>query len=67
MWIDKYAPQSLDEMIVQDKKIQEFAQIMQNPKARLLLIAGPPGCGKNSLVDLYCKKNNIQVLKYKEE
>lgn len=40
---------------------------MQNPKAKLLLITGPPGCGKNSLVNLYCKQNNIQVMRYKEE
>jgi ATP-dependent Lon protease len=46
-------------MIIQDKKIKEFSEIMQNPKAKLLLITGPPGCGKNSLVNLYCKHNNV--------
>ena len=40
---------------------------MHNPKTKLLLITGPPGCGKNSLVNLYCKHNNIQVMRYKEE
>lgn len=59
LWIEKYAPQALEEMIIQDKKIKEFSEIMQNPKAKLLLITGPPGCGKNSLVNLYCKHNNV--------
>lgn len=45
-------------MIVQDKKIQEFSQIMNNDKAKLVLITGPPGCGKNTLIDLYCKGSN---------
>ena len=67
LWIEKYAPQALEEMIIQDKKIKEFSEIMQNPKAKLLLITGPPGCGKNSLVNLYCKHNNVQVMRYKEE
>lgn len=40
---------------------------MQNDKARVVLMTGPPGSGKNSLIELYCKKNNMQVLRYKEE
>jgi len=54
-------------MILQEKKIQEFSSIMGNSKVKLLMMAGPPGCGKNSLIDLYCKKNNFQVVRYKEE
>ena len=40
---------------------------MNNDKVKILLITGPPGCGKNSLIDVYCKEHNIQVLRYKEE
>ena len=40
---------------------------MQNDKAKIVLITGPPGCGKNSLLNMYCQKNNIQVVRYKEE
>lgn len=46
-------------MIIQEKKIQEFSSILNNEKVKLLLVTGPPGCGKNSLIDLYCKKNKI--------
>lgn len=63
----KYAPKTLDEVIIQDKKVQEFISIVSNDKARLLLLSGPPGCGKNTLIDLYCKQNNIQVVRYKDE
>ena len=54
-------------MVVQDKKVQEFSALMASDKVKLLLLQGPPGCGKNSLIDLYCKKNNIQIIRYKEE
>lgn len=54
-------------MILQDKKIQEFSSIMINDRVKVLLMTGPPGCGKNSLIDLYCKDNNLNVLRYKEE
>ena len=54
-------------MILQDKKVQEFTSIMSNDKVKLVFIAGPPGCGKNSLINLYCKKNGVPVSAYKEE
>jgi len=52
---------------LQDKKIQEFSGIIINDRVKVLLMTGPPGCGKNSLIDLYCKQNNLNVLRYKEE
>ena len=30
-------------------------------KLKMLLIIGPVGCGKTSLVELYCKENSIQL------
>lgn len=33
----------------------------------MLLITGSPGSGKNSLIDVCCKTNNISVLRYKDE
>jgi hypothetical protein len=67
LWTEKYAPQCLEDMIVQDKKVQEFSSIMSNEKVKVLLMAGPPGCGKNSLLDLYCKRHNIELLRYRDE
>lgn len=40
---------------------------MANDKAKFLLITGPPGCGKNTLLRLYCKKHNLSIVHYKEE
>ena len=32
-----------------------------NKNSKLLLIIGPVGCGKTSLVEFYCKENSIQL------
>jgi Ni2+-binding GTPase involved in maturation of urease and hydrogenase len=32
---------------------------MQNEKVKVLMLTGPPGSGKNSMVELYCKRYNI--------
>jgi MoxR-like ATPase len=54
-------------MILQEKKVQEFLQILASEKVRILLMSGPPGSGKNSLIDLACKREGLEVLRYKEE
>ncbi len=40
---------------------------MQNEKVKVLMLTGPPGSGKNSMVELYCKRYNIQAIRYKDE
>ena len=40
---------------------------MNNDKIRLLLFTGPTGSGKNSLIDVYCKENNIEVSRFRDE
>jgi len=67
LWTEKYAPQSLDDMVVQDKKVQEFSALMANEKVKVLLLVGPPGSGKNSLLELYCKRHQVELLRYKDE
>jgi len=34
---------------------------LKNEMKKLLLIIGPVGCGKSSLIELYCKENSIQL------
>ena len=40
---------------------------MGNERVKVLMLVGPPGSGKNSLLDLYCKRHNIEVVRYREE
>jgi ABC-type cobalamin/Fe3+-siderophores transport system ATPase subunit len=34
---------------------------------RVLIFIGPPGSGKNTLIDCYCRQHDIQLVRYKEE
>jgi hypothetical protein len=50
--INKCKPQSSSELVVQKKKISEVKEwliLATTGQARLLLLKGPPGCGKNVL------------------
>jgi replication-associated recombination protein RarA len=44
--------------------VQEFERIMNDDNVKIMLLTGPPGCGKNSLIDVYCKDNNIELMRY---
>jgi hypothetical protein len=40
---------------------------MTNDEVKVLLLTGPHGCGKNSLINIYCKEHNIKIIRYKDE
>lgn len=54
-------------MIIQKPKIAEFDRIVQTSSNKILIFIGPPGSGKNTLIDCYCAQNKIQLIRYKEE
>lgn len=29
-------------------------------------MTGPPGCGKNTLLNVYCKQKNVQLIKFRD-
>ena len=58
--LTKYTPKTLNEFIgnrcVSQKCKTHFAAL------KPLLIVGPPGSGKNTFIDLFCRENNVNVL-----
>lgn len=55
LWIEKYAPKSLDELAVNKKKVEEFIRIVEeNGGGGFLVLQGAPGSCKNALIDTYC-------------
>nr|XP_060617689.1 cell cycle checkpoint protein RAD17 [Anolis sagrei ordinatus] len=68
-WVDKYKPQNQDELAVHKKKIEEVeawlkSHIFQRqPKqgGSILLLTGPPGCGKSATVEILAKDLGVQV------
>uniref|UniRef100_A0A671FZU2 Cell cycle checkpoint protein RAD17 n=1 Tax=Rhinolophus ferrumequinum TaxID=59479 RepID=A0A671FZU2_RHIFE len=68
-WVDKYKPESQHELAVHKKKIEEVetwlkAEVLERqPKqgGSILLITGPPGCGKTTTIKILSKEHGIQV------
>uniref|UniRef100_A0A8C3G070 Cell cycle checkpoint protein RAD17 n=1 Tax=Chrysemys picta bellii TaxID=8478 RepID=A0A8C3G070_CHRPI len=68
-WVDKYKPGTQNELAVHKKKIEEVeswlkAQIFQRqPKqgGSVLVLTGPPGCGKSATIQILAKEHHVQV------
>ncbi|EGW04339.1 cell cycle checkpoint protein RAD17 [Cricetulus griseus] len=68
-WVDKYKPETQHELAVHKKKIEEVetwlkAEVLEmKPKqgGSILLITGPPGCGKTTTIKILSKEHGIQV------
>ena len=64
MWIEKYAPKCTDDLAINKQKIREFLNLAQSPG--LLILTGPPGCGKNALINAYVTEKGHKLYKYTE-
>lgn len=68
-WVDKYKPETQHELAVHKKKIEEVeawlkAEVLKmKPKqgGSILLITGPPGCGKTTTLKILSKEHGIQI------
>ena len=59
LWVEKYRPKSLDEMVLSDKNRLVFDKFKQQDGIPNLLFAGPAGIGKTSMAKILC----LSVLK----
>ncbi|KAM4808892.1 cell cycle checkpoint protein RAD17 [Rhinophrynus dorsalis] len=68
-WIDKYRPEVQADLAVHKKKIEEVETWLKcniGPRSQkqggsLLLLTGPPGCGKTATIQVLAKEMGIQV------
>ena len=62
---EKYKPQSTSDIIGMDGCLyvikEWYFQSLTDFSKEFLLVIGPTGCGKTTLVELFCKENNIEL------
>lgn len=62
LWIKKYAPQNINEMVLSDENKQKVEEYIKNEDFPSLLFCGKPGQGKTTLATLLCKAIDATVL-----
>lgn len=65
-WTEKFAPQSIDDLAVHPKKVEEIRDWIKKWQSNekngsVLLLTGPPGSGKTATVRLIAKDLNFDV------
>ena len=67
LWIEKYAPKTMDELVINKNKVKEFVKIAEeNGGGGFLTLMGAPGSCKNALIDAYCNQNDIKLIKHSD-
>ncbi len=65
LWTQKYAPKTLDEFVGNDKAVKRIIAWIsnwKNEKKKALLVYGPPGVGKTTLMPLIAKRFNYYLI-----
>ncbi len=59
LWVEKYRPKKLSDLILPDDYRQDFEVSIKNKEIANLLLYGPPGSGKTALSMILASKNGI--------
>lgn len=56
MWVKKYAPQSVDDIVGNEQIVERFRAMLQSRYVQHMILAGPSGVGKSTLVQLLIER-----------
>ncbi len=67
---EKYAPKNRTELVVNKAKVEQLSGILDlvinKPKGSIIIMEGPPGCGKQATLEILCKEKNIEVVQWSQ-
>lgn len=69
-WFDKYEPARLDHIVGNEKRFGELRGYLKNvstqafARPRVVLLSGPPGCGKSTGAQLILKELQLKTIDY---
>ncbi|CAI5744998.1 unnamed protein product [Peronospora destructor] len=74
LWADLYAPNTVEELCMSKKKVQEISEWLQGNASphmdvfqkRLLFLCGPPGSGKSTAVRCIARQKRLFVKEWKD-
>uniref|UniRef100_A0A0X3PVF6 Cell cycle checkpoint protein RAD17 n=2 Tax=Schistocephalus solidus TaxID=70667 RepID=A0A0X3PVF6_SCHSO len=69
LWSDKFAPLDVKEVALHHDKLRDVSDSLTKARAALggiLLLTGPPGCSKSTVVHLLCRSLGLPVLQWQE-
>lgn len=73
-WCDKHKPLRFEDLCITKKKKEEVLQIIKQMisnsstgrRIYTLILVGPPGCGKKTLIEIIAKELNLEMVTYDE-
>ena len=67
LWIEKHAPQTIEELVVNKKKVKEFIDIAEEGGGGgFLVLHGAPGSCKNAMIKAYCLQNGAKLISHSD-
>ncbi|KAF4027831.1 Rad17 P-loop domain [Phytophthora infestans] len=74
LWADLYAPETVDDLCVNKKKVQEISEWLERNASpisgvfqkRLLFLCGPPGSGKSTAVRCIARKLGLLIKEWED-